>query len=121
MVNGISYEIVPELNPRVAPRGKLPFIIHKGQKISDSDLILDYLEQEFKLNLNEGLSDESRALGSAVEIICNEHLYFLTLYYRYLVAENFKCLSEIFFSRLKFPLSQIMPRVLHSKIGRAHV
>ena len=118
MVNGISYEAQSELNPRFAPRGKLPYIIHKGQKISDSELILDYLEREFNLNLNEGLSSESIALGSAVEIICNEHLYFLMLYYRYLVEDNFKILCDIFFQRLKFPLNRIMPRVLYSTVQK---
>jgi len=118
LVNGINYEVVPELNPRVGPRGKLPFIIHKGKKISDSDLILDYLEKEFELDLLPDLSTEKLAIGTAVEIFCNEHLYFLMMYFRYLDTQNFKKLTHIFFRDIKFPLNRIMPQVLYSTIKK---
>jgi len=117
-VNGIHHELVPELNPRVGPRGKLPFIIHEGKKVSDSDLILDYLESHFDLDLQQDLCREKKGIGHAVEVMCNEHLYFLMMYFRYFERENFKLISRIFFSGLAFPINKILPQYLYSTVKK---
>lgn len=41
---GIPFESVPEVNPWKGPRGRMPYIEARGEKIHDSDQILEYLE-----------------------------------------------------------------------------
>jgi glutathione S-transferase len=70
-------------DPRKAPMGKLPFIDDGGQKIADSQLIVDHLEKTRPEPLDAGLSAESSARGHAIRRMLEEGLYFAAVYARW--------------------------------------
>lgn len=60
---GIPYEQVVEGNPRKGPNGKNPWIELDGERIGDSEIIIDLLKARHGVNLDEGLTPQQLALG----------------------------------------------------------
>src|SRR5687768_8984162 len=60
---GVPYVQVIEANPRKGPKGKNPWIELDGERIGDSEVIMDLLGKRFGVDLDEDLTAEHRALG----------------------------------------------------------
>ncbi|MGZ8185068.1 MAG: glutathione S-transferase family protein [Methylobacter sp.] len=82
----LPYKVVCTL-PLKAPRGKLPYIEDNGRKISDSLLILDYLQSTYGDSLNAGLSIEEKSITKAFQRLIEEHLYWVSMYTRWNYSE----------------------------------
>src|SRR5829696_8631182 len=72
---GIPYEQVVEGNPRKGPKGKNPWIELDGERIGDSEVIIDLLTARHRVNLDEGLAPEQLALGHAWRRTFEEHFH----------------------------------------------
>jgi len=102
------------------PKGKVPYMIHDGEIIGDSQLIIRYLENTFdvprmamvaakKLNKKpfisyEKLSAQDKALSDAVRLICEGELYWAVVSIRWLgkvgiseSEENWAATCNIYF------------------------
>ena len=70
-MSGLPYERENSMDPRKAPKAKLPVLEDAGQIIPDSDFIRTHLETKYSVDFDAGLSDAqkgvSRALISMVE------------------------------------------------------
>lgn len=112
----IPYEIVPNADIRKAPKGKMPFIEHEGKLMGDSNLIIEYLKEKFGDPLDQHLSPSDKAVSLAFRRMLEENLYWVGVYVRWGIDENFKKVSEAFFSFLPFPLRLIIPKVARKNI-----
>jgi len=72
---GIPYEQVNEDNPRKGPKGKNPWIEFEGERIGDSELIIDLLSRRFGADLDAKLSREQKAIGLAWRRTFEEHFH----------------------------------------------
>ena len=62
-----------------APFGKLPYITDDdkpGEKVADSNSIIEYIEKKTGKSLDEGLSASDKAVCLAFERLIGEHLYY---------------------------------------------
>jgi Glutathione S-transferase N-terminal domain/Glutathione S-transferase, C-terminal domain len=100
----IEYEVIAVKNPQKSPKGKLPYIIHDGKAIADSEFALQYLEKTFKFDLNESLSKEERAISVAFAKFLEDHLYFALLYDRWVSPSGWKLMKKKIFGKLPLPL-----------------
>ena len=58
-----------------APKGKLPYIDHDGNKIADSSFIIEYLKRNFGDTLDSHLTPTDVAMGHAVQrMVEDQHL-----------------------------------------------
>lgn len=55
-------------SPMMSPTGRLPLIIHNGQCIADSELIIEYLTGAFQVGMDASLTKEQRATAQAVRV-----------------------------------------------------
>jgi glutathione S-transferase len=62
---GLPYEQVFEANPRKGPKGKNPWIELDGERIGDSEVIIDLLRKRHAIDLDDGLTPEQVAIGHA--------------------------------------------------------
>ena len=53
---GIPYEQVIEANPRKGPKGKNPWIELDGERIGDSEVVIDLLSRRYGVSLDDGLT-----------------------------------------------------------------
>lgn len=104
-----------------SPKGKLPYIedtAQGGRVIADSTLIIDYLKATRGDPLDANLSARQRALGVVIQRTFEESLYWPVLYTRWIEDAGFAKVSDAAFSRLKFPLRQIVPPLARRGLRR---
>jgi len=85
-MTGLEYDIIETL-PLKAPQGKLPYIEDKDNKIADSRLILQYLQQQYGHSLDESLTELEQATAKSWQRLIEEHLYWLSMYTRWLYSD----------------------------------
>ncbi|MCG8313868.1 MAG: glutathione S-transferase family protein [Pseudomonadales bacterium] len=97
---GVDHKIAIQNDPRKAPKGKLPYISHRGKKIGDSNLIIEYLSKELGTDLDSELSAEEKAIHHAMRVMLDERLYFAMLYSRWADDDNWDLLKDSLFSAI---------------------
>lgn len=86
---GLAYE-ARDAVPEESPKGQIPFIDDRGERIADSGFIRLHLEAAYGLDFDEGLDPARRAQAWAVERMCENHLGWAIGYFRWLTPENFE-------------------------------
>jgi glutathione S-transferase len=66
-----------------APRKKLPYIVHAGQPVTDSQRIIEYLAQKGVCELDSWLDANQRAELFALRSMVETDLYFVMLHFRW--------------------------------------
>ena len=72
---GIPYEQVFQDDPRKGPKGKNPWIELDGERIGDTEVIINRLGKQFGVDLDQDLTAEQRALGHAWRRTFEEHFH----------------------------------------------
>lgn len=72
---GIPYQQVTEGNPRKGPKGKNPWVELDGQRIGDSEVIIEILSRRHAVRLDEELSPEEQAVGHSWRRTFEEHFH----------------------------------------------
>jgi len=86
---GLDY-VVDTGGFRRAPKGKLPYIFDDGDIVADSTFIRWHIEKTRAFDFDAGLTPEQRAIGWAVEKMCEDHLLWTLVAARWLDDDNFK-------------------------------
>ncbi|XP_052763873.1 failed axon connections homolog [Mya arenaria] len=117
-INKIPYQFDGTSMPR--PKEKVPWIEYNGVTMGDSQLIIQYLEEEFKVNLNAHLASKERAIAWAVQKWIEEFTYWLNVYTRWVIFNDdmFKIQSTCP-KYMKIPLRRKVESMLHAVgVGR---
>lgn len=85
---GLSYRKAPGV-PSQGPLGKIPWLVDHGKVVGDSTFIRAHLEQAYDVDLDEGLDARQRAESWAIERMLEDHLYWVMVWFRWAVPENF--------------------------------
>ena len=72
---GIPYEQIFEDDPRKGPKGKSPWIELDGERVGDSEIIIEMLSRRYGVDIDEGLTPEQRALELAWQRTFEEHFH----------------------------------------------
>ncbi len=100
VMTGHDYETETLDNPMKMPKKKLPALRHNGQLIADSEFIKRHLERAFNVDFDEGVAPEQRAIGTAYKKLCEEHLYWIIAYSRWVEPHNWPLLREAYFKTM---------------------
>ncbi|XP_006812515.1 failed axon connections homolog [Saccoglossus kowalevskii] len=73
---------------QLSPKGKTPWIEYNGQTLSDSGFIIEFLNKEFKVDLNTHLSPSDIAVARAFQKMAEEHLYWTVTYIRWVADDQ---------------------------------
>lgn len=114
-MTGIKYDIREVADPRKGPKGKLPFIRDDELELSDTCLIIDYLNKQHNLQIDDHLSPSDRAVALAFERMLSEHLYWALLYNRW-VDDNWAKIKDAFFATLPSVLRGVVPVIAQKNI-----
>ncbi len=101
-----------------APKGKLPYIEDGGEKIADTCFIRLHIENKYHFDFDEGLSREQKAIGWAIEKMCEEHLYWVLIVDRWLDPENYKKGPSHFFDSMPAAIRPVIAAIVRRKIRR---
>ena len=81
-MTGVEYIAVVS-DSRRAPKGKCPYIEYDGQVISDSTMIISYLENRSRSPMDADLTAQERAISTALKGMLEEQFYFVGLWTRW--------------------------------------
>ncbi len=91
-----------------APKKKLPYIDDNGTVVADSTFIRRHLEQKHGIDFSGGYDEAALSVGWAVEKMLEEHLYWLIVYTRWEVDENFDKGPRAFFDKAPAPIRPLI-------------
>lgn len=114
----LPFEIVPVIDPRKGPKGKLPCLSDEGEKMADSGFIIDYLQQKYGDKLDNHLTSAQKAHCLALRRLIEEHLYWVLVYSRWIDNRYWEITKKSFFDHLKGPLRYIIPTLVRKKTRR---
>lgn len=80
----LPYRLSELIDPRKAPKGKLPYLLVDGKPLADSELIVEFLEDYTGGRVYAGLSAEQKATGVALTRLAEDHLYWIMVASRWL-------------------------------------
>lgn len=82
-----------------APKGKLPYIRDGETVVADSTFIRLYLEKQYGIDFDAGLTPRERGVAWAAEKMLEDQLYWIMVYWRWLDDANFERGPKAFFQR----------------------
>lgn len=118
-LTGIPYKSVVSYDLKKSPKNKLPYIIDGDKKIADSTLIIEYLKAHNTPDLDKDLTQEQKALAITIQRLCEEHLYWILMYERWVSDSGWKIIKPVFFSKLPGWLKLFVPALVRKQITRA--
>src|SRR5215216_2564449 len=86
-----------------APKGKIPYIEDDGQLLGDSTLIRWHLEKKYGIDFDQGLTAEQLAIAWAFEKMAEDNLYWTSVYFRWMIDDNFRKGPVHFFKGVPAP------------------
>lgn len=97
----------------------MPFIRDDGRVVADSGFIIEYLQQAHQLRLDDGLRSEQRAIGHLIRRTCEESLYFVGLYSRWIDEAGWVQVRQNFFAEMPAPVRAPLLRFARRSIRGA--
>ncbi|MCG7199851.1 glutathione S-transferase family protein [Marinobacter pelagius] len=114
---GIPYQARSTL-PFRGPRGKLPFIVDQSQRVPDSGNIVTYLKANYGDRLDGQLSDAQSAPGHMLRRLCEESLYFVIVYSRWIDDRYWPQTRDAFFNMVPSGARQPVAGMVRRAIRR---
>ncbi len=108
---GLPFDLTAEADPRKAPKGKLPYLVADGERMGDSDIMTQYLNDITDGAVYAGLTPQQQAHGLALARLVEDHLYWLIITSRWADDARFPHVVEGFFS--------IAPKLVRGLIANA--
>jgi glutathione S-transferase len=116
-MSGVEYKQEP-MSFSGAPKGKVPYIKDGDLLLGDSYFIRRHLETKHKVDFTGGYNAGKLAHAWAFERMLEEHLYFLSVYERWLIDENFEKGPRQFFNMAPAPIRPIVRVIIRRKVKK---
>lgn len=108
---GLPFDFVTANDPGKGPKGKSPWIEFEGERMGDSSLIIEYLEDRFGIDLDAHLDARQRALALSVQRMLEEHYHQCFEQQLFFGPGGAERLQE-FANTMPIPLRWLVPTVL---------
>lgn len=119
-MTNIPHESISSATPFGGPKKKAPWIEHKGRKIGDSSLIIEYLKETFGVDPDAHLDARQRGTAVAIQRLIEENLYWAMVYDRWKRTANWPILTGSVLGDIPLPvrllLAPIARRGVHKQL-----
>ncbi len=116
--NKISYEKITKFDFAKAPRGKVPYISDGDEVITDSSLIIDYLNKKYEIDMDKHLTQEQKSISHFILKTLEDSLYWCMVSERWWVDKNWEITKQAFFWGMPKVLLYIIPNMVRKNIMR---
>lgn len=116
---GVAHTRHEIMDPRQAPKEKMPYIEHNGIEIGDSEIVLNYLKSKFGDPLGEGLSDSQRAVSHGLSVMLAERYYWAAMIYpRWVLPKHHDLLTQTWFGSIPRLLRGIITKKIYKDVAK---
>ena len=117
---GIEYKARGDFSPMAAPSGKAPYVtLEDGSVVGDSQRIIELLSERADVTLDDGLSEEDKARTTLLRRTCDDSLYFVFLYERWVRDEGYAILHGCYFEKMPFLPKLFIPALARRGVIKA--
>ncbi len=109
------------LDPRKAPKAKMPFIIDDGARMGDSEIIIRHLKETFGDLLGEGLSDQQKAISHAFNTLLAERFYWTIIHTRWTEPKFQPLLQDAWFTPVPKLVRGVVARLAFKQVAKASI
>lgn len=102
-----------------APKGKIPYIEDDDGLLGDSTLIRLHLEKKYQVDFDKSLTTEQRAIAWAFEKMAEDHLYWCTVYTRWMDDANFDRGPRVFFKAAPAPIRPLVTAMVRRQVRKS--
>ncbi|XP_067666077.1 failed axon connections homolog [Haliotis asinina] len=81
---------------QMSSKGKLTWIEYNGQAVADSTLCIEFLNKKLGVDLNRDLSPADRGVAQAMQVMVEEHMYWLLVLFRWVYDNDKSLLMKTF-------------------------
>ena len=116
-ISGLPYQLIG--NPgalRKAPKGKLPMIDDDGHIVADSYFIFEYLQEKYKLTIDDHLSNEQRGIAHLITKSLDENFYWCLVHSRWVREDTWPIVNKAIFAKMPWLLRMIVPGIARSGV-----
>ncbi len=99
----VPYE-VKDGDPRVAPKGRIPYVKIDGKKMGDSSMIIAELKKRYGDSLDARLTPQQRAQALAIQSLFEDRLYFASAWLRWSDEASWARVRDDYFAPLMPPV-----------------
>jgi len=115
---GIPYRQAIENSPGKGPKGKNPWIEFDGERIGDTEIIIELLARRSGFNIEAALSPEQRALSHAVRRMLEEHFHQVLEWELFVHPNGAAYIGELAAKMVPKPLSTMAASVFSGRFRR---
>ena len=115
-LGGVPYKIVEQNDPRKGPKNKIPYVKIDRQIMGDSEQIYEFLNSHHVIDLDEPLTEQERAIQHAMRSMCEESLYFVMLYSRWMDDANWDQVRDTLFAAMPKLIRPIITTQIRKKM-----
>lgn len=113
---GLPYDALNGASPVKAPKKKLPYIDDNGKIVTDSGFIVAYLKQIYGDKLDGRLSPADQTSAHLLRRVCEESLYWVIVYSRWMEESIWQVVRANFFANLPPVVKQILPMLIKRSV-----
>ena len=99
-----------------SPKGKIPYINDDGVVVPDSTFIRWHIEKKYRIDFDYGLNAAQKATAWAFEKMAEDQLYWVSVYDRWIIDENFRKGPERFFDKVPQPIRPVVTAMIRRKL-----
>lgn len=104
----VPYKSQEHLEPGKMPKQKLPVLEDQGRLVPDSEFALEYLRDKHGLDADDWMDRYQRSIAHSFKVMAEERLYWIIVWQRWAVDENWQQLKAIFFGKLPPVLKDVI-------------
>lgn len=82
-MNNIEY--ITDFEQPMSSKGKSPWITINGKDVADSQIAINHLKEELKINPDKDLTPEQLAIARGLRAILEDHMYYIYVYHRMVI------------------------------------
>ena len=112
----LPFKVIEQNDPRKGPKSKIPYVKIDKQIMGDSEQIYEYLHSHHAIDLDASLTDEQKAVQHAMRSMCEESLYFVMLYSRWMDDDNWDQVRDTMFGGIPKLIRPVITNQIRKKI-----
>ncbi|XP_070540921.1 failed axon connections homolog isoform X1 [Ptychodera flava] len=109
---------VSVFSTKMSPKNKIPWIEFNGVTMSDSNFIIEFLNDQFNVDLSKHLSPSDRAIARAFQKMMEEDFYWTIAYSRWVDSRTQQIQAEVNLPR-GFITTRIVPMLVKRNVKKS--
>lgn len=118
-LSGVDFTKEVAGDPTQGPKKKFPYIIEDGEPLGDSFFIEQHLKNQHNVDFYKAIAPETAAMAQLLTGTIEEKLYWVMVYSRWQMEDNWPIMEELFFGKMPPEMRQNISKIARDSVVTA--